>query len=294
MLNFVLKTHRVAALAVGAAMVLVALYLATQTYRIKIAPAELQAAMNNVNWPKTEAAAAAAREGIVNPRGVVKMFDLDAEGNLPAIWSVVQLIAAALLLLVIAKHHRTVGDGTSWLWMILGFGFLFLALDEGGSIHSSFYLSSSTQGVRKARGIFYFSWIIPAMIAVAVVGLFYLRFLWRLPTATRWLFILAGAWYVGSAVGGEMAQGWWAAQGLSKVRFSWAAMTIAEEAGEMLSIALFVCTLLDYMRRESITLQLRVVGAAAPAVLAVRSAPIKHLQPSLDDVEEEAGMMLPR
>ena len=294
MLNLMLQPRRVAIFGLVAAILLVALYTATQVYRIRLAPGELRAAMNDASWPSTEAAAGAARERIVNPRGVVKMFDMDAEGNIAAIWSVVQLLAAALLLFVIAKHHKIGGDGTSWLWLVLGFGFLFLALDEGGSIHSSFYLSATSEGIRKSRGIFYFSWIIPALIAVAVIGLLYLRFLWRLPVFTRTLFILAGACYVGSAVGGEMAQGWWTAQGMSKVRFGWTAMTIVEEAGEMLSIALFIFTLLDYMRRESIGVQLRVIGEPAPAVMHGRSAPLRKTEPALDEIDEEAGIILPR
>ena len=69
---------------------------------------------------------------------------------------------------------------------------------------------------RKARGVFYFSWVIPALIAVAGVVLFYLRFLWKLPPTTRLLFLIAGVWFVASAAGGEMVQGWWEAHGNSK------------------------------------------------------------------------------
>lgn len=290
MLQIALQPRKIATIGIIAAMLLVLCYIATQTYRVRVAPGKIQSAMASADWPTEEAKATAARERIINPRGVVRMFDMDGEGNVPAIWSVVQLIIAATLLFVIAQHVRAAADSSWWLWTMLGVGFLFLALDEGGSIHSSFYLSARGEAERRSRGIFYFSWIIPAMIAVAVVGLAYLKFLWRLPAVTRTLFIVAGAWYVGSAVGGEMMQGWWVANGYSKNRLSFAAITIIEEAGEMLAILLFICALLDYMRRREIVVNLKVADAPASKPVAVR-----QLAPALDDIDEdEAEALLPR
>lgn len=290
MLEIALQPRKVAAIGIIAAMLLVLGYFATQTYRVRVAPGKLQAAMASADWPKEEGKAAVARERIVNPRGLVHMFDMDGEGNVPAIWSVSQLLIVAVLLFVIAKHARTTADASWWLWTILGVGFLFLALDEGGSIHSSFYLSARGEAERRSRGIFYFSWIIPAMIAVAVVGLAYVKFLWRLPAMTRTLFLLAGAWYVGSAVGGEMMQGWWVASGYSKNRLSFAAMTIIEEAGEMLAILLFICALLDYMRRREIAVSVKVADAPIAKPASVRQA-----APSLGEMDEdEAEALLPR
>lgn len=290
MLEIALQPRKVAAIGIIAAMLLVLGYLATQTYRVRVAPGKLQAAMASADWPTEQTAAAQARERIVNPRGLVQMFNMDGEGNLPAIWSASQLLIAAALLFVIAKHARMTADSKWLLWTVLGFGFVFLALDEGGSIHSSFYLTARSDADRRTRGIFYFSWIIPAMIAVVLVGIAHIRFLWRLPLVTRTLFIIAGAWYVASAVGGEMAQGWWVAQGYNRIRLSFVAITLLEECGEMLAILLFICTLLDYMRRREIVVNVKVVESPAAQPAAVRQA-----APSLGDIDEdEAEALLPR
>lgn len=292
MIDISLSIRRVALVGVTAVAIITACYLATQYYRVKIASPKLQAAMAAPEWPTDAAAQQKMRERIVNPRGIVQLFDMDAEGNIPAIYSVVQLILAAVLLFVIARHHRANGDAGVMLWTVLAFGFLFLALDEGGSIHSSFYLSNSSEAARKARGVFYFSWIIPALIGVAAVVLLYLRFWWRLPARTRVLFLVAGAWFVGSAVGGEMAQGWWTAHGYSKTRLGFAAMTIVEECGEMLSILLFICAQLDYLRLQKVSLKLSVAPEQARVA---RAKPAAVREPSLADIDpDEAESLIPR
>ena len=47
-------------------------------------------------------------------------------------------------------------------------------------------------------------WVIPALLAVTVFALVYLRFLFALPNRFRWLFILAAVLYVGGAAGLQM------------------------------------------------------------------------------------------
>jgi len=257
-----LYPRRIAAVLLVGIATLVSLYVATQYYRIRVAAPRLQAAMRQPDWPTDAAAAHAKTEQIINPRRIVSFCDLDAEASLPTAWSMLQLFLAAGILALIARQRKAIGDQWWVLWTVLSVGFVVLALDEGGSLHGSLYLASTSEEARRERGIFYFSWIIPAMIGTAVVGLAYLQFLWMLPHCTRWLILLAGVGYVGSALGGEMAQGWWLAHSMGRDRMGWVAITIVEEAGEMLSIVLFIHTLLCHMRDQRIAVLLTVPADA--------------------------------
>ncbi len=87
----------------------------------------------------------------------------------------------------------------------LSFTFLYLSLDELISIHEQ--LTMPLRAGLDLHGVFFLSWVIPAIIVVAVFTLIYIKFLWRLPVQTRWLFIVAGIIYVGGAVGIEMLDG---------------------------------------------------------------------------------------
>jgi len=64
-------------------------------------------------------------------------------------------------------------------------------------------------GLVGAGGPLYFDWIVPAAIVVAAVAAIYLPFLRELPPRRRRWFVLAGALYVGGAVGVEVPLGWW-------------------------------------------------------------------------------------
>ena len=64
------------------------------------------------------------------------------------------------------------------------------------------------QSVWKTHGIFYFAWVIPGGIFVAIVGLLYARFLAHLPPTTRRGFILSAVCFVGGALSVEALGGW--------------------------------------------------------------------------------------
>lgn len=71
-----------------------------------------------------------------HPMSVIhRLFDLDAEGNIPAWFSTVQLF---LLGLVFLGMRGRAGTGlSSRLSMTAGAGFIFLSMDEAASIHES-------------------------------------------------------------------------------------------------------------------------------------------------------------
>ncbi|MEX2262167.1 MAG: hypothetical protein WD696_09460 [Bryobacteraceae bacterium] len=135
-----------------------------------------------------------------------RLFDLNGEGNVPT-WfsSCLLLICSALSGLIGVRERARAAEGARY-WLGLSLIFLFLSLDETASIHEKpDYLLRRTLGT---TGFFHFAWVIPAIVLVAAFGLLYLRFVLKLPAATRRLLVWAGLIYIGGAVGMEMVGGY--------------------------------------------------------------------------------------
>ena len=135
----------------------------------------------------------------------VRLTWLDEECNIPAWYSASLLLVAAFLLMVIAAAERQEGDSHAGRWLLLSLIFLFLSLDETAQLHE-LSIAPLRQGIH-ATNFLYYPWIILGSIAVALFVLSYLTFLARLPQRIRRLFVLAGALYVGGALGVEAISG---------------------------------------------------------------------------------------
>lgn len=196
-------------------------------------------------------------QGYSGQLGFRRLFHMDDEANLPAWYSASLLLCAALLLAIIALAKTRHGDPFRWYWWGLAAGFAWLSADESAQLHEMLNRPAHALPF-DAAGAFTFPWIALAIPIVATVGVVYLRFLVRLPTATRNRILVAAALYLGAAVGVEMLEGALAdAQGLSAQAPDWTAegkfgldymaLLIIEETFEMIAIALFIRTLLEYV-----------------------------------------------
>ncbi|MCZ0904903.1 hypothetical protein ON021_33910, partial [Microcoleus sp. HI-ES] len=109
-------------------------------------------------------------------------------------------------------------------------------------------------------GIFYFVWVIPGAIFVAVTALAYLKFLRHLPRKTRDFFLLAGSIYVGGALGMEMVGGYYA-DAVGQRNLIYGLMVCVEEILEMVGVIVFIYALLSYIgsHLETIDLRLKIV-----------------------------------
>lgn len=182
--------------------------------------------------------------GLLSP--AEQLFNVDREQNVPTLFSVVLLLFAASLLCCITVLQRQKQDSDVSKWMILTGGFMYLAIDEGWSFHEM--LIEPMRGLlgHDGLGIFYFAWIIPAMVGVALLALLFLGFLFRLPSSTRWSFIIAGSLYLGGAIGIEMLGGRYAeAHGFENLTYQLIAH--AEESLEMIGVIVFIYALLRYL-----------------------------------------------
>ncbi|OLY93416.1 hypothetical protein SAMN05444008_107236 [Cnuella takakiae] len=177
---------------------------------------------------------------------LTQRFGLDRDGNIPTLFATLLLLFSAVLLYFIAQQTRQQQGKTYGQWLLLSLIFVFLGIDEATQIHE--FTSSLIKSVNHGPipGLFRHAWIIPYLVLTVAVGLYYFRFVLALPRRTRNLFILAGAIYVGSAMGLEMLEGLEATiNGKSSLLIL--KMQTVEEMLEMNAIILFNYALMQYL-----------------------------------------------
>lgn len=140
-------------------------------------------------------------------KGLIPLFNLDAEENIPTYFSVLLLLTCASLLAIIGILNKRVHDPHATKWLILSIGFLLMAYDEAFQVHE--LLSNPVRAMLGNRGVgfLYFSWVVPAIILIAVLAVYFLRFLLQLPLASAMRFLFAALLYLGGAIGIEMLVG---------------------------------------------------------------------------------------
>ncbi len=178
---------------------------------------------------------------------VVRLTWLDGEGNIPAWYSASLFLLCSFLLAAIAFAQRQHHGGQVVRWLVLSLIFLFLSLDETAQLHEL-----SIQPLRDffgATGFLHYAWIIPAGICVALFVLGYLSFLAKLPPRTRWLFLMAGALFVGGALGVEAFSGKHASLH-GEQNLTYHLIITIEELLEMAGLVVFIYALLDYISRR--------------------------------------------
>jgi hypothetical protein len=178
---------------------------------------------------------------------VVRLAWVDEEGNIPAWYSASLLLLCSLLLAAIACAQRQRRDRNVVYWLVLSLIFAFLSLDETAQLHE---LSiRPLQDMFGATGFLHYAWIIPAGLCVVLFVLAYLSFLAKLPARTRRLFLVAGAAFVGGAIGVEAISGKHASLH-GEDNLTYHLIITLEELFEMSGLVLFIYALLDYISRQ--------------------------------------------
>lgn len=190
-----------------------------------------------------------AAYGMSGKRGLVPMFSLSYEQNIPTWYASALLFACALLLALAA---RASAGAEVKRWWLLAAGFLYISVDETAEIHeqASAWFSFS--------GVLTFGWVIPAAAVVLALFVYYLRFLAALPRRTRLRFIVAGTLYVTGALLFELPLGAWTSR-YGTDNLGYALIDWVEETLELAGLCLFILALLDHLGSMSIRL-----GFSAP------------------------------
>ncbi len=178
----------------------------------------------------------------------VSIFDLDAEESFGTWFSAGVLALAAMLLHGRSRLARAEPGGWHLGWFILSLGFLFLSVDEVVGLHE--YLNTFLEDG---------SWTVVGAGIAAVVGLSFVPFLIHYRGRTALLFLVAGAIYVGGAVGVEHFTD---AEVTSLHYNMWTAL---EEGLEMFGAILFVYALMDEMERRGMRLSIEAGPGAGEA-----------------------------
>jgi hypothetical protein len=122
-----------------------------------------------------------------------------------------------------------------------------MAIDETVSFHE--VLIDPLRGGFETSGFLYFAWVIPGSIAVALIGLYYMPFLWRLPLRSALLFAAAGAIYLSGALGMEFVGGALAERyGMQAPQYL--AVAVLEESLEIAGLTILFMALTDHLARH--------------------------------------------
>ncbi len=188
-------------------------------------------------------------------RGLLHIFDMGTEHNVPAYFSTVIILFAAFLLNTIAAFKKKNGESYALHWRILAIIFVYLSMDEMIGIHEL-----SSRPAQKFFGpgwlLHYYGWVIPGSILVIIFAISYFRFLLHLPLKSKLLFSIAGVLYVGGAIGMELVSNHYdKLYGVKNLTYHM--IVTVEETLEMAGIILFVYALLDYISLNIKEIQLR-------------------------------------
>lgn len=185
---------------------------------------------------------------------MINNFYLDYEGNVPSYANALLLFIPSLLLAGIGAWKSSIRDKFRFHWNGLALIFFLLSIDETASFHEE--LIKPMRAVFGSEGVFYFAWIIPGMIAIALFGLTYLMYFLHLENKFKLLFFLALGVYLGGVIGGEMVSGYFAAN-LGIKNYTYAVVASIEESVEMIGCSLIIYSLLEYIKHylpEGLTL----------------------------------------
>ncbi len=178
--------------------------------------------------------------------GLVPLFNVSQEQNIPTLFSVLLLITSSILLSLIFYLHRKQVAGLKMYWATLAIGFVYMAIDEFTQLHENVGISFIPLIGDHSHGFLYYSWVIPTFALMVFLALFYSSFLFKLPKATRISFIIAAIIYLTGLLGIEMVGGYYH-ELHGKENLTYSLISTLEESFEMLGLILFIRALLDYL-----------------------------------------------
>lgn len=191
--------------------------------------------------------------------GFAQKFDFDREGAAPA-WFAALLLAFASAISFLAAHFSSPSDRRQTLhWFVIGVVMAFLSFDEIASIHEMLKDLGSGKGITKFGG-----WAMLYLPVVALLGLWFVPFLLRLPRRSAFIIVASGILFVSGAVAME-GLGTKLVEEIAgapitqvtpeqwlRVRNSWSYVIehTLEESLEMCGLILYIHGVLDYFMRR--------------------------------------------
>ena len=182
----------------------------------------------------------------------VRLFILD-ELSIPTWYSSTLLLISSLLLGVIAYLKKAANGDYVFHWTLLALIFLFMSIDDSAELHERLNFFQIYIGGIKLK----YSWILFGAVFVFIVFLLYFRFIFKLPSKIRNLFILSGILFVLGAIGLELI-GWTHKALFFQGKYLWIIISTLEESLEMLGTVIFIYALLKYIELHSNNLTIQI------------------------------------
>lgn len=203
--------------------------------------------------------------GLDRELGMVRQFDLNAEGNLAAWFSSFLLLASAGLCFLVFQIHRLRDHPLAARWGMLSAFLLVMAIDETSQLHDM-ATGPLRNGLGLDFGVLYFAWLIPALLIVGVAAFYFAPVVRDLSARIRPQLLLAAVVYLSGAVGFEMIGGNVVADG--RQALSYLVVMSLEESLEILGGFLLLTALLNQLRELGPVVVLRWTGAVPQVRLA--------------------------
>ncbi|MGI9288758.1 MAG: hypothetical protein ACR2P1_25450 [Pseudomonadales bacterium] len=192
---------------------------------------------------------------------LLRLLDVQAEQSVPTYFSVLNLLFSAILILVIYKNIRLMGQAGAAYWLLLALIFLGLSFDESASLHEKL---GKLQEILVQRDIMppileTHRWLPFGVAFVIAVGVVFFPFLRNLPRDTLAYFLFSGFIFITGAIGFEFLGAVMLKTGFvsSKSEPIYLLRRIFEEGFEMYGIACFNCALYREISIRQIVLEIR-------------------------------------
>ncbi len=175
-------------------------------------------------------------------RGLIPLFRMDQEENVPTYFASAMWLVSALLALYVATAEKL--SRRSYLyWAGLSLIAVYISIDEFTGFHER-VVNTSVRG--SSPQSFFLSWVVVYVFVVAVVALVYLPFVLRLPKEIRRLIIIAGVIYVVGAMGFEELSGVYLTAHEGRCGPGYFVSTIVEETLEMTGVTTLIYALMSF------------------------------------------------
>lgn len=189
--------------------------------------------------------------------GLVKMFDLNAEQNIPTLFSGFLLFLSSILLEVITLAKQRENNPYTPYWQSLSLIFLYLSLDELLGIHEK--LNKGLNQILQSNPDKY--WDVLNVTLLIVFGFANIKFLLHLPKNIQRLFILAFSLFAVGAVTIELIGVHYWTNIYGQKIFLAEVITTFEECLEILGVTIFIHALILYINSFTKDIHFNIVSS---------------------------------
>lgn len=175
--------------------------------------------------------------------GLVRLFDLNSEDNVPSFFSGTLFLLNAVLVWLVSRlpapAHR------SKVWVVLAAVFVFLSYDEVFGIHEQ--LTRPMREALHTTGLLYYPWMIAYVVPLLAVIAWFFPTWRRLDAVARTRLMVAGTLYLLGAVVMEMIGGAYD-EAFGRRTLGWGLLVAVEESLEMAGLIVLAHALFMLLR----------------------------------------------